>query len=305
MNENEDDIIDMTVKVPVWQFGPGVIDSSLVGMDLFTHPVFRRAIEDVRVASHNILSQITDLQFLLGYTKDTMNAEYHPRSFIAEPVFEDFKNGSKVAGVVFAVEPWKHYFESILPQSVKGFVVDVEGSCGTGFTFVIDGPNVRYDGTGDRHNPKYNHMAYRSNFASFATYKYNTSSEDVQNCEYSISVYPSEEFEQSFKTSEPFVFAAGVFCIFLFTMLVFVVYDWLVQRRQNKVLSTAQRTMAIVKSLFPKDIGNQILAEAEQKAETEKANKSGGGGRMARMANPAKKDLQTFLNDGAAAEGVS
>jgi hypothetical protein len=303
LNGNEDDVIDMDVKVPVWQFGPGVIDSTLVGLDLFTHPVFRRAVEDIRVASHDILSEITNLQFLLGCTNDTMNAEYHPRSFIAEPVFEDFKNGSKVVGVLFAIEPWEHYFKHILPPVVQGFVVNVEESCGTGFTFVIDGPQVHFDGTGDRHDPKYNRLAYRSEFAKFASYDYNTSSEDVQHCEYSIFVYPSTTFEESFQTSDPLIFAAAVFFIFLFTTLVFFLYDFLVQRRQNKVLSNARRTMAIVTSLFPKDIGKRILAEAEQK-EAETAKK-GGGGRLTRMVNPAKDDLQTFLNDGPKSEGVS
>lgn len=290
----------MDVKVPVWQFGPGVINSSLVGMDLFTHSVFRRAVEDIRVASHDILSEITDLQFLLGYTNDTFNAVYHPRSFIAEPVFEDFKNGSKVVGVVFAIEPWEHYFKHILPHDVDGFVVDVKESCGTDFTFVINGPAVHYDGLGDRHDPKYNHLAYRSDFAKFAAYDYKTSNDEIQHCEYTIIVYPSGTFEASFKTNEPFIFAAGVFFIFFFTTLVFFLYDYLVQRRQHKVLSTAQRTTAIVKSLFPKQIGQRILEEAEKQEAAKSANK----GRVGLMANPAKKELQTFLADGPT-EGVS
>jgi sensor histidine kinase YesM len=287
-NGKEDDFVAMDVKVPVWQFGPGVVDSSLVGMDLFTHPTFRRVVNDIRQVSHEILSEIIDLQFLLGYTNDTLNAIYHPRSIIAEPVLEDFKNGSKVVGVVFAVEPWEHYFENILPHGVNGFVVDVEETCGSSFSFAVDGPEVHYYGEGDLHDPKYSDLAFPSKFATIAAYNYETASE-LEHCEYTVVVYPSTAFEETFHTSDPYVFAAVVFCVFLFTTLVFVFYDYLVQRRQNKVLSTAQRTAKIVTSLFPKEIGKRLLEESAQQQEKEEGR--------GRFGNAAKNELRSFLNE--------
>jgi hypothetical protein len=267
----------------------GVVDSFLVGMDLFTHPTFRRIVNDVRKIPHDVLSEIVDLQFLLGYTNDTMNATYHPRSIIAEPVLEDFKNGSKVVGMVFAIEPWGHYFEHILPHGVNGFVVDMEDTCGTSFTIAVDGPEAHYDGEGDLHDPKYTDLAFPSEFATFAGYEYANSNSSFQHCEYTVYVYPSAVFEESFHTSDPYVFAAVVFFIFIFTTLVFVLYDYLVQRRQNKVLSTAQRTAKIVTSLFPKEIGKRLLEESAQQQEKEEGR--------GRFGNAAKKDLRSFLND--------
>jgi hypothetical protein len=40
--------------------------------------------------------------------------------------------------------------------------------------------------------------------------------------------------------------------IFVFTSLVFLLYDRLVERRQQKVMSTAMQSSAIVSSLFPR-----------------------------------------------------
>ena len=96
----EYDVVPEDLVTPVWQFGPGVIDSELVGLDLFTHPVIHRIIQDIRLVRHDILSELVNLQFLLGYTNYTKNIEYHPRSIIAEPIFEDFTPGAKVVGVM-------------------------------------------------------------------------------------------------------------------------------------------------------------------------------------------------------------
>jgi hypothetical protein len=41
-----------------------------------------------------------------------------------------------------------------------------------------------------------------------------------------------------------------VVAVFIFTIVVFAVYDAIVQRRQHKVLATAKQTAAIVKSLL-------------------------------------------------------
>jgi hypothetical protein len=70
---------------------------------------------------------------------------------------------------------------------------------------------------------------------------------------YTLSIYPSIEYRESFESYELVLLAVVVVTIFLFTIGVFAVYDAMVQRRQHKVLETAQQTTAIVKSLFPQE----------------------------------------------------
>jgi hypothetical protein len=52
-------------------------------------------------------------------------------------------------------------------------------------------------------------------------------------------------------TTDPVIFTVAVL-IFVFTSLVFLLYDRLVERRQKKVMSTAVQSSAIVSSLFPR-----------------------------------------------------
>ena len=51
--------------------------------------------------------------------------------------------------------------------------------------------------------------------------------------------------------------------------LVFSIYDCAVQRRQAKVMATATRTRAIVSSIFPKNVQDRLLQEAEEQQQDE------------------------------------
>jgi len=64
---------------------------------------------------------------------------------------------------------------------------------------------------------------------------------------------------QSFETSRALVFTAGVVAIFLFTVLVFVFYDYLVGRRQKNLAEAAFKSDAIVSALFPKIVRDRLF----------------------------------------------
>jgi hypothetical protein len=78
----------------------------------------------------------------------------------------------------------------------------------------------------------------------------------------------------------------AVVLIFFFTALVFVVYDRMVQLRQEKVLNTANRTNEIVASLFPENVRAQIFAEEEAGASKDKLKTFSG-----------KQGLKNFLEE--------
>ena len=70
----------------------------------------------------------------------------------------------------------------------------------------------------------------------------------------------------------PFVsqFCIIVVACFFVTTLVFVVYDLMVTRRNDKVMDTAEKTTAIVTSLFPSNVRDRIMEEAAQGANEKK-----------------------------------
>jgi hypothetical protein len=65
--------------------------------------------------------------------------------------------------------------------------------------------------------------------------------------------------------------------VFLFAAMVFLLYDYLVQRRHNKVMATAKRTDAIASSLFPSNVRERMFKDAEEQAEQQILKKKNMG----------------------------
>jgi hypothetical protein len=160
------------------------------------------------------------------------------------------------------------------------------------FTYRIDGPMAVYLGRGDHHDPKYNGMAVSSmleNLEQFSSSnsKYTGPPLNDEYCPYTLITYPSATMEANYVTTNPIYFTVGALLIFGFTSAVFLVYDYMVERRQQKVMSTAVRTNAIVAQLFPSVIRDRIYPTEDGEA-SQKAYK---------LAN-SKSRLKSFLTDG-------
>lgn len=99
--------------------------------------------------------------------------------------------------------------------------------------------------------------------------------------------------EMNYRTSNPIIYAILIILVFVGTTVVFVLYDTFVQKRQEKVMATAKRSKAIVTSLFPANVRDRILKDAEdQVAAQELARKKG------LPFTVAKNELKSFLDDG-------
>lgn len=116
-------------------------------------------------------------------------------------------------------------------------------------------------------------LKFEFEFAEFA--RYDGFTEGVH-CEYKMKIYPTGQLEAQYHTNKPAVYTTVVVLVFMFTVAVFAFYDYMVYRRQTRLLAKAKRTNAIVASLFPKDVQKRIMAEAEQQAEAEQRAKKGG-----------------------------
>jgi len=110
---------------------------------------------------------------------------------------------------------------------------------------------------------------------------------------YQISIYPSTEFMSVFVTQKPEYFALGVFLIFVFTSLIFIVYDRFVERRNWRTLATAQKTTALVNSLFPASVQERMLKN-EEVMKVESSRKSR---RKLSLPEPPKMKIKWFLDE--------
>jgi hypothetical protein len=90
-------------------------------------------------------------------------------------------------------------------------------------------------------------------------------------CFHTISIYPSTEFLDTYKSSTPVIITFAVAVIFAFAVAMFVVYDRLVERRQKLVLQKAVQSTAIVSSLFPKNVRDRLMQTQATDSDTDES----------------------------------
>lgn len=139
--------------------------------------------------------------------------------------------------------------------------MNLENQCGSSFTFRIDGPNVTFIGPGDLHDPHYDHLAISVNATEIRT---------PEQCRYVMNLYPSQDFEDQYRTNRPATFTIGAIMIFAVTALFFIFYDCLVRKRQKVVVASANRTGALVNSMYPQNVRERLLMEDTLATNTEK-----------------------------------
>jgi hypothetical protein len=174
------------------------------------------------------------------------------------PVFSDFSGNRTVAAILSMTTRWDSFILPNLPPNPNGLIVVISNGCRQKFTFEITGGSVTYLGPKDYHEPEYER--YKKRFDMVAAESVFTGVPLSQDpCPYEATIYPSAQMRSAFESNIPALFAIGVAAIFLFTIVVFIVYDYLVQRRQNTLARTASTTNAIVSALFPKIVRDRLF----------------------------------------------
>jgi hypothetical protein len=266
---------------PLWQQAEVPNDDSIINFNLLSHGIYHKVFNFARATKTAILSQVFDPSVLFGEESllKVDGEEFHPESILIQPVYDGFDaNTSKVVGAVIAVLPWDHYFENLLHEGANGVICVLKDTCGDAFTYRIDGAHASYLGEGDLHESQYDHLERTVLFTPFHDFRGATEKEKNSHCEYDMHIYPSSELEEGYHTSKPAVFTTAVVLVFFFTTLVFLAYDFLVQKRQEKVHSAAVKSNAIVSSLFPAEIRDRLFQHNEEPAlKGSKGNKNKGG----------------------------
>jgi len=166
---------------------------------------------------------------------------------------------------------WRTYFDGLLPPGADGIFVILENNCDQQYTYQVDGVNSWFIGHGDLHDTKYDYLGISTSIDDIWLGEGNGDSNhgaggEQVGCQYSIRVYPSQEFEDYHHTNTPWIFAVTLAALFLFTSAVFLFYDYMVERRQKIVLQSAQQSGKLVSSLFPEAVRDQLYEEQRGKA---------------------------------------
>ena len=228
------------------------------------------------------LSEIVPLTIAQSVTGQPFTAPsdvYDPTSLWVVPIPSSWPTASDddtTVGYLIAILPWRSLLQDLLP-TVSGHslyvVVKEADTCRSNqkpmtFTYRISGPDPTFLGMGDQHETAYNHLVETVKFLTDDGKSNNSDMHDPYPCLFTLSVYPSQEMEDMYSTRQPILFTTAVVGVFFLASFIFVVYDCLMQRQQQKTLSTAMRATSIVRSLFPHNVAEQLQA---QKAKEQRA----------------------------------
>jgi hypothetical protein len=291
--------------LPVWQTSPAPKDTSFVNFDLLSDPAFRGLFDYILEHRKPTLSPVLNVTLLFGETAPNFGG--NPQSLLVQPIFEDFGNDARIVAILVAVLPWDKFFENLLHEGVERITCVLKDTCGDEFTYKINGPEAFYIGEGDLHDREYDQLEYTSEFDPFResedrekTGEEEDTAKSNSSCMYSLHLYPTDQLHDEYATNKPVLLTVSVVAVFLFTSIVFLLYDAMVKRRQALVLKSAERSNAIVSSLFPADIRDRLFKHGES-GESKKKNDreiaKAKGGVLSSLTDAPKMRLNTFLKD--------
>ena len=179
-------------------------------------------------------------------------------------------NDNDLVGIFVLTVFWRHLIRDILPPGSDGISVVFSNDCGQAFTYVLHGPNVTYAGGGDLHETKYDGDVRQSLLTELQDYaisdrRYSGLDLSKDFCPYTIRVYPSDEMLHDYVSSDPVLFSCMAVAIFMFTSLVFLVYDHFTRARQRRILQSALQNSAVVSSLFPQSFRDRVLGNNSER----------------------------------------
>lgn len=115
-------------------------------------------------------------------------------------------------------------------------------------------------GSGDLHDTDFSSWERRGAFNNFHIVDGSVSGIDIdQRCIYHLDIYPSQKFFDEFRTSLPISITCSIAAVFLFTIIMFVFYNQIVEKRQKVVVKQALQSTAIISSLFPKQVRDKLM----------------------------------------------
>lgn len=250
---------------PIWQIAPfDVVDTGNLLMNLLSDPVQAIALDHMQQNGSAVWS---------GFNYDTNDSKQEaPEIFLFYPIFQDFKQVDIVGSLKMRIDLREH-LESALPFPIsKGLTLVVE-SCDNVISFSIDGEELVFEGTVD--TEKANDLktfegAAILNFPPLYPYgQFITDDDNGIGCDLVVIVAPSSvaktltvSDDTSNRASVITTIVAITFCVLIFT---FLIYDWLVERRQKAVITIANKSTAIVENLFPAQVRDRMLQNIEEK----------------------------------------
>lgn len=267
---------------PLWQRSPiSPQKQKSLNMNFATAPVFRGVLQNLMKDPRSVIINKLTVPTPFGQKKLIANlkvGQYRhnvdqyvedPFSFIAYPVFDSFDSDTKqLKGMIAANLYWRVFFSDVLSDKARGVIVVLDNSYNQTVAYRIDGSDVTFLGEGDPHDPTYDDMvvweATARSQGNPEMRAYTTASLSEKYGLFTLRVFPSKETEAEYTSNMPVIYTITVACIFVVTSAVFLLFNYMVERRQRVVMTRAAQSGALVSSLFPEQVKDRLYANNQQ-----------------------------------------
>jgi hypothetical protein len=271
--------------MPLWQMSPPPSNTGIVNYNMMSEEHFATGLKVAVDVHEALLTPITDLSILIDNEPDTHE------SLLIQPVLIDADApSSQVVACILASISWDVFFTDLVREGNKGMLIVLKNSCGDSLTWKLNGRHASFVSLGDAHDRKYTEYANIEKLTPFLT----TTAESTPGfCEYEINVYPTSDIEGKYITKAPTVYTTIIVMVFVGLAIAFLVYDHLVQQRQQQAQEQAEKSEAIVQSMFPAEIRDRLF-----KGEGKDASKRSDGDepKETQKFEGQKFRLKTFLD---------
>eukprot|EP00980_Cylindrotheca_fusiformis_P001909 scaffold437_cov111-Cylindrotheca_fusiformis.AAC.7 len=199
---------------------------------------------------------------------------------IMQPIYDRADTADedrKMVGVLMIQLNWLDYFQNLFLEedSDDGIIVvlktacqkdrdpDVDGSEQTKasfdrvITYQIDGSKAIALGEEDLHDTRFDSLEVTETFIDLGI-DHSKVPDGFCVPTLTLHVYPSETLEKKFETHNRVIYTSVVVIIFIFTVLVFLLYDFVVGRLQRKVMDRINKQDMIVANVFPSAIRDRL-----------------------------------------------
>jgi len=248
---------------PAWQIAPAPEeDPKMVNYNLVADPIVAN-LHDILVKDQTtVMSRALEVEYLFDHAFNTNEKGFKemPHSYIAAPVYNSYEPDASMVGFLLALTSWETLFSNVLPKEAKGVHCVVRSECGDEFTFELRGPKPVYLGKGDHHDPTFDFFERTVTVEDYP--------EELQGgvCAHHVTLYPTQDLRACYSTAKPTIYFLTVVLAFTITGILFVFYDRMMTRRQEKAKADAKRTSAIVSSLFPANVRDRLFQDVDKTA---------------------------------------
>ena len=157
-------------------------------------------------------------------------------------------------------------------------------------TFCFHGSQPTFLGEGDLHERDYSDKARRVSFFASQFGRDNARKDQASGnaCLYWIDLYPSKAFGEAYESQSALIVSASLGGTFLLVAIVFFVYDYVVGSQNRKVAAEAAKSGALVNSLFPEVVREQLMASVR-----DESRHLGDGGTQDPKEKPTTRTIAT------------